>query len=162
MRILLIAFGSIGDVNPLVGIGIALRERGLHPFILANPYFAPLILAARLEPVGVGTIDEYQELLHHPDLWHPRKGLVLLFRHALSLMRQTYERIADLHKPATTVLGAPRIALAARLAEESLEVPLATLVINPLLLRSAHSPPHWPGVRAAGGLGPWAARALFW
>jgi rhamnosyltransferase subunit B len=66
---------------------------------------------------------------------------VPLFRQALSLMRQTYERIAELHKPATTVLGALRIALAARFARESLEVPLATLVINPLLLRSVHSLP---------------------
>jgi UDP:flavonoid glycosyltransferase YjiC (YdhE family) len=54
-RVLVIALGSTGDVNPMLGIASTLRGRGHDVHFLANPVFECFALAADLPFTPVGT-----------------------------------------------------------------------------------------------------------
>jgi rhamnosyltransferase subunit B len=54
MKVLLTAIGSVGDVNPSIAIGRALRERGHQAALLVNPYFRRRVLAASLDFLPLG------------------------------------------------------------------------------------------------------------
>ena len=53
MRVLLVPFGSHGDVHPFIGLGQALRARGHRVTYLINEYFGPLIRGLGFEMVPV-------------------------------------------------------------------------------------------------------------
>ncbi|MGL4419342.1 MAG: glycosyltransferase, partial [Gemmataceae bacterium] len=78
-RILLLPLGSHGDIHPLVGLGVALAARG-HTVVMiaAEPYRS---LAERhgfhFEPNL--SAEQFQTVLDHPDLWHPKKSLTVVF-----------------------------------------------------------------------------------
>ncbi|MBB2940088.1 UDP:flavonoid glycosyltransferase YjiC (YdhE family), partial [Amycolatopsis bartoniae] len=54
MRVLLMTYGSRGDVEPVVGLAVALRDLGAEVRVCAPPDFAELVegAGARLTPVG--------------------------------------------------------------------------------------------------------------
>jgi hypothetical protein len=43
MRIILLTLGSFGDVNPFIGLGLALQKRGHDVVMIANGYFEPIL-----------------------------------------------------------------------------------------------------------------------
>ena len=49
MRIVLATFGTLGDVNPLIGLALELKRRG-HQAVLATPE----LFRSRIEPLGLG------------------------------------------------------------------------------------------------------------
>ena len=79
MRLLLTALGSYGDVHPMVGLGAAMRSRGHHVFVIANPHFRAVVESAQLELVPIGTEQKYDHLTRHPDLWHWWRGCFFCF-----------------------------------------------------------------------------------
>ncbi len=54
MKISLLAVGSRGDVQPMIALALALRERGHHVRVAAPSSFQGFVLAWGLEYVGVG------------------------------------------------------------------------------------------------------------
>jgi hypothetical protein len=72
------ALGSSGDVHPMVGLGACLAQRGHRVTLLASVYFEPLITGAGLELVSADQPGEFEESVHDPDLWHPRRGPMLM------------------------------------------------------------------------------------
>ncbi len=82
-RMLLVALGSAGDVNPFVGIGLALKERGHDVTVVTNEHFRAAVQRTGLGFASAGTEAQYAEAIDHPDFWHPKKGPPLLFRFAL-------------------------------------------------------------------------------
>lgn len=128
MNFLLHPLGSIGDVNPYLGIGVALRKRGHQVTVIANPYFEPMVREVGLDFVPVGTAAELQEYWANPDMWHPWKHWKMSLDYcALRVMRQSHEIIAERYVPGETVVAAPGWAFGARIAHDKLGVPLATL-----------------------------------
>ncbi len=55
-KILVTAFGSLGDVLPFIGIGSELRARGHDVTFIGNPYFATHAAEAGLVLYPVGTM----------------------------------------------------------------------------------------------------------
>jgi len=49
MRIVFTTFGTLGDVNPLIGLALEMRRRG-HTPVLA----VPEMFRSRIEPLGLG------------------------------------------------------------------------------------------------------------
>jgi UDP:flavonoid glycosyltransferase YjiC (YdhE family) len=141
MHILLVPIGSTGDVYPLVGLGMVLRERGHQVEVIANRYFQSALERAGLSFVELGTYEDMRRGLEDPDLWDRRKGFHVLGRAILPLMRPLYEIIASRHVPGETVVVASSLALAARVAQEKLGVSLVTVHLQPTAFRSAHEPP---------------------
>ena len=97
---LLVPVGSHGDVHPFVGIGKSLRERGHRVTMITSEPFRDVAIRNGLDFAATLTTDEYDSMMGHPDLWHPKKGLkVILNRELMSkylpivfnAIRQRYE-----------------------------------------------------------------------
>ncbi|MDQ3440244.1 MAG: glycosyltransferase [Planctomycetota bacterium] len=148
MHALVIALGSHGDVHPMLGIAVALRERGHRVTFVASPYFEPLARKAGFDDfVPLGTADEFRMALANPNLWHPVKGFKAVFLSGvLPSTRPTYDVIEQRYVPGETVVVAHAIALGARIAQDKLGVPTVTVQLAPAVFRSLHQPPKLPGL----------------
>ncbi len=144
-RFILVPVGSAGDVHPYVGLGRVLRDRGHEVFVLTNAHFKPLIRRSGLHFVEIGTEDDYDRFTRDPDLWHPRRGLLLVPRRGgLEPARAVHDAVARLHRPGATVVAASALAFGARLAHETLGLPLATIHLQPFAFPSLLRPPRPP------------------
>ena len=112
MRVLLIPVGTAGDVHPHVGLALALRGRGHDVTLATSAYFGPLIARLGLRFVPLGTVEQYQTLTAHPDLWHHLKGLNVLGG-ALQIVSADLYRVVREHGVGDdTVVIAPGLAFA--------------------------------------------------
>ncbi len=161
MRVLLVPLGSSGDVNPFVGIGVAMRQRGHDVTVVTNAHFEPMVRQAGLDFAAQSSEQQFGETIGHPDMWDPHKGPALFLRFCVECLAETYERLASLHEPGRTVCAAAPQAFGARVAQEKLGLPLATLIPNPMLLRSVYVMPKSPLVRAPAWIGPWGNRIVY-
>ena len=84
----------------------------------------------------MGTLDDARATIADPDLWHPRKGFEVIARRAiLPSMAEVYRHI-ERHADADTVVASSGIAFGARIAQERLGVPTATVHLQPSIIRS--------------------------
>lgn len=163
MNFLLIPMGSHGDVHPFVGVGRALAARGHSVTVLTSPYFEALIRRAGLDFVPMGTVEEFEASLNHPDLWHPTRAFYYVARTGIiPCLRPTYEAIRERYVPGTTVVAAGTLALGARIAQEKLGVPLVSVHLQPVMFRSVHQPPILGKLVIPTWLPHWLTRSLFW
>ena len=72
LRILLVPFGSEGDVNPLVWLAHGLRERGHQPEVVVNPHYAHRVRDLKWHPIG--TESDFEKIAGDPVLWKPGRG----------------------------------------------------------------------------------------
>jgi UDP:flavonoid glycosyltransferase YjiC (YdhE family) len=143
---LLTPVGSSGDVHPFVGIGRALRARGHDVTLLTAEPFRRMSEGAGLHFVGTHSDEDFQQLTKHPDLWHSRRGLILVLQTVASVMRADYPRIAGLYEPGRTVLVGHALSVATRMFEEVHGAPAATLHLAPSIFRSDYQQPAYaPG-----------------
>jgi UDP:flavonoid glycosyltransferase YjiC (YdhE family) len=162
MHVILATVGTDGDVFPHVGLGAALRARG-HRVTLAapEPYragsdalgieFCPLVTAA-----------EVGRMLADPDLWHPFRSGVMMARWGGPMIPRQYEALVALAAQPGSVLVANPGVLAARLVQEKLGTPTASLLLQPGLLPSNTAPPEMPGGTTIPAWFPRPLRPLYW
>ncbi|WP_020178204.1 nucleotide disphospho-sugar-binding domain-containing protein [Methylopila sp. M107] len=147
MLILIAAFGSHGDVLPLVAIGAELKRRGHRVIVGTMEPFGPIVERAGLEFEQIGTEAEYREGLGHADLWRPIRGARRLFAFAELGIRPTLEFIERRRDRKTgTLVVASTLAIGARLAHDVFKVPIVTVHLSPMLLQSRYAPPKLPFV----------------
>ena len=80
-------------------------------------------------------------MIRNPDLWDPMKAFPLVAqRLMLRSIRPVYDFIQQHYEPGRTIVAAPGTAFGARIAHEKLGVPLATVHLQPILLRSSVDP----------------------
>ena len=157
MHAILATLGTDGDVFPHVGLGVKLRARG-HQVTLA----APETYRALADTLGLGfrplvSAEEVGRMLADPDLWHPLRSGRMMARWGSEFIARQYDLLADLAGGSGRVLVANPGVLAARLAQEKLACPTATLLLQPGLLPSTIAPPEMP---AGLNLPRWAPRSL--
>jgi rhamnosyltransferase subunit B len=138
MKVMLVPMGSVGDVYPLVGLGRALRSRGQQVEVIANSYYQSDIESAGLSFIGLGTYEDLRPGMENPDLWHRQKAFLVLAQAILPLMRPLYDIIARHYVPGETIVVASSLALAARVAQERLGIPLVSVHLQPTVFRSAY------------------------
>ena len=160
MTFLIITLGSHGDVHPFVGIGRALRERGHSVRLVTNAVFGPMIEKAGLEFIPVGSPEEFEAVQQDPNVWHPTRGPGLVLKYVGQTLREVYDVVAAHATRETTVVGST-LTLGARVASEKLGLPLATVHLSPICIRSSHRMPVVPGLPDMNRL-PRFARTLFW
>ncbi len=161
MNVLFVSIGTAGDVYPYVGMGIALRDRGHDITLVTTEQFKPLALRHGFDFVATGTAEEYEEALKNPDLWKSIEGGRTLGRWICEWMPAQYQIIADHYEPGNTVLVASGGAFGARIANEKLGVPMATIALQPALFRSAYKMPVVAGAPPIPDwLPPFTKRAL--
>ena len=160
MKVIVIPIGSSGDVHPLLGIAIKLRERGHDVVFVTNEHFKPLADKAGLAFEALGTAEEYHNAINDPDIWHPTKGTQKVLEWSLlGLLNKSYDIVARHHVPGETILIGAALCLGARIAHDKLNVPLVTTQLQPMAIYSHAQPPHYSGMPAWAPA--WMRRSMF-
>ncbi len=153
--------GSAGDVNPFIGLGLALKARGHGATVITNPYFQPSIEAQGLGFLPVGSLADVDSALADPDLWHARKGFAVVARRVIVPSIETVYRHIESHADRDTVVAASGISFGARIAQERLRVPTATIHLQPTVIRSLIDSGMFSTVRISAAQPMWLKRGLF-
>lgn len=161
MHYLLNPVGSAGDVHPFIALGLRLRERGHQVSVLTSPYFQPLCEQHGLRLLPLGTTDEFVAGIQNPDLWKPQRAFAVVSELVERGLPLAYEAIAAEATRQPTVVVAGSLGLAARVAHDKLGVPMVSVHLQPGVFRSAHEPPHLPGLGLMHWLPRPGRRALF-
>src|SRR5579863_5048423 len=174
-RIVLTTFGSSGDINPYIALGLGLRARGDEVVFAVEDAFRPTVEAAGF-PVRHLTGDAMSVLGSHVDglvgRSTPLRSLRLLIeRYLLPTLRPRIQDLlsacegADLLVAATTQVAAAFVAELARL-------PLVTVTLTPITVPSSQIEPQPLPValpaplrraanRASWAFGEWYVARLF-
>ncbi len=161
MDILLVPFGSHGDVHPFLALGQALRERGHHVTFILNELFGPLVRGLGFVHVPLGDDERLAEVQNDPDLWHPRKAFKVVAKTVLEAARLTYPLIVDRIVPGETVVVGGSMAFSARLAHEKTGVPAATVHLQPAVFFSNDETPTFPGLGVVTNWPRWFKRPFY-
>jgi rhamnosyltransferase subunit B len=163
MHVLLMPVGSAGDVYPYVRLGAELRKRGHQITLAANEIFSPLAETEGFDFVMLGSRKEYEQIVADPNLWDKRRGGLAFARQIiLPFMRRQYEVIEQcIDQGKCDVVVAAGQAIGARIAQEKLAVPLATVHLSPYFFRSAYRNRRVPGLMIPDILPPSWKRAMF-
>ncbi|MBI4165856.1 MAG: glycosyltransferase, partial [Acidobacteria bacterium] len=142
MKVIVVALGSAGDVHPNVGLSLALQRRGHQVLLVAAAVFEPLARRIGLDFRGLGTENDYYESIKDPDLWHPRRAFSVIARRLIiPSLREVYEIIAQHKGVGKLVVAASGLTFGARVAQERLGIPVATIHLQPSIFRSVYEPP---------------------
>jgi len=163
MHFLMTAFGSYGDVHPIAGLGRALCRRGHQVTVIANPHFRSVVESVGADLVPLGTLQEYEELTEHQELWHPIRGPILVLRiGVVKYLRELYGLIESNYRPGETVLVAHPLDLASRVYQEKYAAPMANAFLAPLTFRSFYETPKMSKMLTASWVPRWLRRFQFW
>jgi hypothetical protein len=83
MRVLLTTIGSFGDLNPYIGLGLALKRRGHEPVLAVAHAYRPHVEAAGLECRPVGPHGDPWDQALVARIMHPLRGAEFLVRDLL-------------------------------------------------------------------------------
>ncbi len=107
-HVVVVTIGSAGDLFPFMRLALALRERGQRVTMLGpeqhRPYVAPTGLAFHGLPADEAVLD-------HPDLWHPTRGLAVVWRATRPAMAHIPAFVGTLPADEGTLLLAHPLAL---------------------------------------------------
>jgi len=153
--------GSAGDVHPFVALGRTLSARGHDVEVFANEMFEETVRAANVGYIEHGTEAEFRVAADNPDLWHPRKGLkIVMGEGVIPALEPTLEAIKQRRRDDTLLVGGT-LALGARVAQEVLGLPLATVHLAPSVFRTLHRMPRFAGMPVGDRSPRWLKRAIW-
>lgn len=147
MRILISTAGSHGDVLPFIALGREFKARGHDVILYANPFFRTYAADAGIPFVPISTVEEYATLFGELNEGDPRNTFKRVARTIAELCRLYYAAMkADVVAGDTIVIG-NSLLFAARLLQETIGVPCATVHLAPSVfqsdLRPARLVPKW-------------------
>jgi rhamnosyltransferase subunit B len=152
--------GSAGDVHPFIALGVALQARGHRATILTNPIFRELIEAQGIGFLAVGTAVEANAAIANPELWHLRKGFSVIAQVIVPAIGEIY-RLIEKHADSGTVVAFSSLAFGARLAQEKLGVPSASVHLQPSVIRTFADQGMMGNVRLSASRPKWFKQGLF-
>src|SRR5438874_1457377 len=176
MRIVLATFGSLGDIHPVIALGLELQRRGHHASIVTSSYHRERILAAGLGfHFSAPDLRPDDKALIHA-MMDERRGpeeIVRFMLQHLPQMYADYERAINADGGADLLITS-ELAYAGPILAEQTRINWASQVLSPLSFFSAYDesvlpPVPWLwrlkslGPRAYGtvlGLAKYAARRL--
>lgn len=162
MRVLILPFGSHGDVHPFLGLGLALAARGHVVTIAACSYFQELIERTGLAYVELGTAEEFLELAERADIWKPTRAFGHIFQDGVArILDRQYDLVAEHCAAGDSVVLANAFGMGARTAQEKLGAPLVTVHLQPACLWSVYESPVLPAGTLLGWMPRWMKSSLF-
>ncbi len=162
MHVILATVGTDGDVFPHLGLGAAIKARGHRVTLAAPETYHTRAHAHGLEFCALVSTTEVNQMLANPDLWHPYKSGVMMARWGGPMIPRQFEALAALARQGDSVLVANPGLLAARVVQEKLGLPTASLLLQPGLLPSNTAPPEMPGGLTIPAWLPHPLRRLYW
>lgn len=161
-RFIFVPLGSAGDVHPLVWLAKLMRARGHEVRVIIHRAVADIAERAGLTVVVTGSLEQQEELVRHPDLWHPRRAFALLASRFPDWAREALPAIRDTLAPGRSVLVGGGIAFGARIASEVFRVPLVTVQLQPAAFLGVEDAPilraGWDWIKSAPR---WLRRGIF-
>ncbi len=156
-RILLATTGSLGDLHPILAIGLGLRDRGHTAIIASSNLYREKVTRAGLEfaPMGPHLATPSTDLIRA--MFDPVKGPERLIRQMLYPgVPAAYAEVVDALRGCDLVVTHP-ITYAAQIAAEKIGLPWVSTVTAPLSLPSRSDPPVYspaPFLEKLRGWGP--------
>lgn len=134
--------GSMGDIHPFMKVALSLQQWDRKVTFVGPAAHADLVRQADLPFVGIGTVDEYHQLIRDPDLWHPQKSFATLFRNFRTNLEQAYHSImARLGSDRCVIVAHPLVLPLASLVRETRpQVQVVGTYLAPSNLRTCHDP----------------------
>jgi rhamnosyltransferase subunit B len=160
LQVLLPTIGSAGDVHPFIAIGAAMKARGHRATILTNPIFKELIEAQGLGFLAVGRAEDAHAAIANPELWHLRKGFKVIAQVLAPAIEQIY-RLIEKHADARTVVAFSSLAFGARVAQEKLGLPSASMHLQPSVIRTFADQGMMGNIRLSPATPQWFKHGLF-
>jgi hypothetical protein len=91
--------------------------------------------------------EDYLSLIGHPDFWRPRRSMHLLITRGVNpAIAVTYGLVKQCYRPGESAVVAGTLAWGARVAQEVLGLPLTTVHLQPIAIRSRHEAAAYPGL----------------
>jgi len=138
-EILLLPFGSAGDVFPFIWLGRLLMARGHRVRMITACLFEDHARKAGLEFISLGERDEFEAMIRDPRIWKSGIGTKVVFEFAAKSVEPYLAAIESCGK--VDLMLAPVTAFAARLAREKYGIPLITVHLQPAVFVSAYETP---------------------
>jgi UDP:flavonoid glycosyltransferase YjiC (YdhE family) len=146
MRALLTTTGSMGDFLPFVGLGKELRARGYEVVLIAGGAYEHFAREAEIRFVPLYSAAEHDRRMAMN--WSGLEAIGNWLAHVGELITPVFSAIQEHHVPGETVVVHFDWLFGARIAGEALGCPVATVHMQPSVLRAAKE------------LFPWAPRAV--
>lgn len=146
LRVLLGAFGTLGEIQPVLGVGATLRARGHEVRILAPAIYAKNAEALGLNFVPLGEAEQFKRFVSQRGLWRASTAYPLLARGIAGMIEPAFDAVRAHHAPGRTVLVHSWMCLGARIARDALQIPAVTMHPYPTIFRSRLDPPLLPPV----------------
>jgi rhamnosyltransferase subunit B len=162
LDILLPTIGSAGDVHPVIELASALKKRGHRATIITNQFFAQQVRDADLDFAALGTIQEAEAIIADPRLWHPTRSFDCIAERAILPNIVPLYHIIRERRAANTVVAASGLSFGARIAQEKLGVPLASVHLQPAMIRSLVDGGCQGRLPMDASVPRFVKRALFW
>lgn len=141
--VLLLTFGTGGDLQPFLALAAGLQRRGHRTLLIAPRFHEKVVQENGLAHALFGTHEQAQSVLNDPDLWHERKGFGVVWRGLLPSLDEIQDLLISQAQRAErcVVLCHPLLVPVAAMAREqqsSLRIVCAYLA--PSTLRTIHDP----------------------
>lgn len=138
-KIIIYALGTGGDVDPMVGLGIELLNRGFAVTFLCNDYFKPRILAAGLEFVSVGTVEQYEKG-NSEEAWESRNHVDNFQYYHAPAFEPAFEYVKN-HSDKNTLIVVLGEENGAGVAADKFGISFVKFIMSPNIVFSVYSPP---------------------
>lgn len=140
LNVLLTTLGTSGDVYPMLALGKALQQRGHNVSVVTIGPFEEAVHEAGLGYIEILESMNFEALAENSHIWNLRNGAYFIIRNffmpAVSEVFRAIERCAG---PGTVVVSTT-LAFGARVAQEKLGIPLATVHLSPFFFMSTADP----------------------
>jgi rhamnosyltransferase subunit B len=144
-KILIVAFGSLGDIHPFVALAQALQREGLRPTIATSEDYRDFLTSEGVDfaPARPSMNDLVERL--GADLNTIARRMVeepsfLLEKAIFPFLPESYADALAACDGAVAVV-AHALAFSARVAAEKARLPIFNVVLSPMLMNSAYDPP---------------------
>src|SRR4051794_10536240 len=157
LHVLLVPAGTPGDTQPFVDLGHGLLARGHRVTLVAHDYFRARAEREGFDFASIGSVAEYETLLADKNLWDVWKSYRVFAKKLVGpSTRPIYRAIEERYEPGKTVVAAQSMAFGARVAQDKLGIPTATIHRQPTFLRSLYQTSRAPMM----ALPDWMPRAV--
>ncbi|WP_169972731.1 glycosyltransferase [Tautonia rosea] len=165
-RVVLVTFGSLGDLHPYIALGLELKRRGHCPVIATSEHWRSKVEAEGLPfaPVRPDAPDPDEMKAFLARLFDSRQGAkVVISELMMPALRESFEDTRRASEGADLLVAHP-LTFSVRLISELDGIPWASSVLAPLSFLSSLDPPVLPimsWLERLRWLGPRFHRALF-
>ncbi|MBW4417744.1 MAG: glycosyltransferase [Myxacorys californica WJT36-NPBG1] len=145
-RIVLATIGSLGDLHPMIALGLGLQERGHEVVVATHAEYRPTIEALGFE---FGAMRPHNAAESEPalmaQLMDTRTGTESVVKGLMSVVRETYADLLAAAQNADFII-AGEVVYPARSVAETLGIPWAIAELSPISFLSAYDLPVFPGL----------------